>query len=281
VSESSGLRPGAERRRLRRQQRRQERLVHLWRLLVFSALATGLGYGLLRQGWMLRSPAQVEVIGSRVINRDQVIQAAGLRFPEHLLSLHPRDLAHTLTGKLPVENVRVSRLMLPPRIRVELRDRTAVARAERSGPGGMEQGFVDRQGQWISVNPNLGLAVSEPLTLRVLGWNERHSAALGQVLTQRQQFGGRLRLVRFDPAGNIWLETAELGALRLGPADAQLPQRLTVAAHLSATLPAQLQGKRPQMVDLSDPNQPEITLPGLRSQDLPSPSSATRPRGGQ
>jgi cell division protein FtsQ len=249
--------------------------------LVFSALATGLGYGLLRQGWMLRSPAQVEVIGSRVINRDQVIQAAGLRFPEPLLSLHPRELAHTLTGKLPVEDVRVMRLMLPPRIRVELRDRTAVARAERSGPGGLEQGFVDRQGQWISTNQNLGLAVSEPLTLRILGWNERHSATLAQVLAQRERFGGRLRQVRFDPSGNLWLDTTDLGPLRLGPEDAQLKHRLTVAAHLSATLPAQLRGKRPQMVDLSNPDQPEITMPGLRSQDLPSPATATRPRGGQ
>ncbi len=281
MSETSSLRPGAERRRQLRQQRRQERLVQLWRLLVFSALAAGLGYGLLRQGWLLRSPAQVEVSGSRVIHRDQVIQAAGLRFPEPLLNLQPRQLADTLTARLPVEDVRVTRLMLPPRIRVELRDRSAVARAERTGPGGLEQGFVDRQGQWISVSQNLGLAVNEPLTLRVLGWNERHSASLAQVLAERQLFGTSLRQIRFDPTGSLWLDTAELGSLRLGPADTQLDRRLTVAAHLSATLPAQLRGKRPQMVDLSDPDQPEITLPGLRSQDLPSPASATRPRGGQ
>ena len=57
-----------------------------------------------------------------------------------------------------------------------------MARAERNRPGGLEQGFVDHEGQWISVSQNLGLAVSEPLTLRVIGWNERHSASLAQVL---------------------------------------------------------------------------------------------------
>jgi len=280
VSESS-LRPGAERRRQLVQQRRQERLLHLWRLLVFTALAAGLGYGLLRQGWILRTPAQVEVSGSRVVNRDQVIQAAGLRFPEPLLTLQPRNLARTLASALPVENVRVSRLMLPPRIRIELQDRTAVARAERLGPAGREEGFVDRLGNWISISQNLGLPLRDPLTVRVVGWNERHREDLALVLAQRQRFGGGLEQVRFDPSGSLWLETTGLGSLRLGPPDARLHRRLEVAAHLTRQLPSQLRGRRPQMVDLSDPEQPELTLPGLPAKDLPSPATAVRPQGGQ
>jgi cell division protein FtsQ len=230
---------------------------------------------------MLRSPAQVEVSGSRVVNRDQVIQAAGLRFPEPLLDLQPRELARTLASALPVENVRVSRLMLPPRIRVELKDRTAVAMAERLGPRGPEQGFVDRLGNWINVNQNLVLPAREPLTVRVQGWNERHRPALAQVLARRQSFSGSLQQIRFDPSGSLWLDTASLGPLRLGPPDGQLERRLLAAAHLSRTLPTQLKGQRPQMVDLSDPEQPELSLSGLRAQDLPSPTSAVRPRGGQ
>jgi cell division protein FtsQ len=61
VSDSS-LRPGAERRRQLRQERRADRLRNLWRLVAFSAMATGLGYGLLSHGWILRSAAQVENI---------------------------------------------------------------------------------------------------------------------------------------------------------------------------------------------------------------------------
>lgn len=275
------LRPGAERRRQLRQQRRHDRLINLWRVVVFSALAAGLGYGLLRQGWMLRSAAQVEVSGSRVVSRDQVIQAADLRFPEPLLTLKPSALAQTLATALPVENVHVSRLMLPPRLRVELQDRTAVARAERLGSGGSEQGFVDRLGNWISVSQNMALPLREPINLRIQGWNERHRAVLALVLAQRQQFGTSLRLIRFDPSGSLWLETAELGPLRLGPPDERLGRRLAVAAHLSRSLPAQLRGQRPQLVDLSDPEQPELSLSGLRGQDLPAPSTAVRPRGGQ
>ena len=277
----SSLRPGAERRRQLRQERRADRLLNLWRLVVFSAMAGGLGYGLLTQGWTLRSPSQVEVSGSRLVSRDQVIQAAGLSFPQTLLTLQPRQIIQTLSTALPVENVRVSRLMLPPRLRVELIDRSAVARAERRNKDGLEQGYVDRLGNWISLRQNLGVRLEGTQELRVVGWNERHRSTLAKVLKERQAFGGRLQEIRFDPEGSLWLSTKDLGPLRLGPADGQLERRLAVAAHLNATLPVDLRGQRPQIVDLSDPDQPELSLTGLKPVADSGPATAVRPRGGQ
>jgi len=277
----SSLRPGAERRRQLRQERRADRLLNLWRLVVFSAMAGGLGYGLLTQGWTLRSPSQVEVSGSRLVSRDQVIQAAGLSFPQPLLALQPRQIIQTLSTALPVENVRVSRLMLPPRLRVELIDRSAVARAERRNKEGLEQGYVDRLGNWISLRQNLGVRLEGTQELRVVGWNERHRPALAKVLQERPAFGGKLQEIRFDPEGSLWLNTTDLGPVRLGPADGQLERRLAVAAHLNATLPANLRGRRPQIVDLSDPDQPELSLTGFKPVTDPGPATAVRPRGGQ
>jgi cell division protein FtsQ len=277
----SSLRPGAERRRQLRQERRADRLRNLWRLVVFSAMAGGLGYGLLSQGWTLRSPSQVEVSGSRLVSRDQVIQAAGLSFPQPLLALQPRQIIQTLSMALPVENVRVSRLMMPPRLRVELIDRSAVARAERRSKAGLEQGYVDRLGNWISLRQNLGVRLEGTEELRVVGWNERHRPALAKVLKERQAFRGRLQEIRFDPEGSLWLSTTDLGPVRLGPADGQLERRLAVAAHLNDTLPADLRGRRPQVVDLSDPDQPELSLTGLKPVPDSGPATAVRPRGGQ
>jgi len=277
----SSLRPGAERRRQLREERRTDRLRNLWRLVVFSAMATGLGYGLLSQGWTLRSPSQVEVSGSRLVSRDQVIQAAGLSFPQPLLAVEPRQIIQALSVALPVENVRVSRLMLPPRLRVELIDRSAVARAERRSKAGLELGYVDRLGNWISLRQNLGVRLEGTQDLRVVGWNDRHRPSLAMVLKQRQAFGGKLREIRFDPEGSLWLSTTDLGPLRLGPADGQLERRLAVAVHLNAALPTELRGRRPQIVDLSDPDQPELSLSGLRPMADSGPATAVRPRGGQ
>jgi cell division protein FtsQ len=180
-----------------------------------------------------------------------------------------------------VENVRVSRLMLPPRLRVELIDRSAVARAERRNKDGLEQGYVDRLGNWINLRQNLGVRLEGTQELRVVGWNERHRPALAKVLQERPAFGGKLQEIRFDPEGSLWLSTKDLGPVRLGPADGQLERRLAVAAHLNATLPANLRGRRPQIVDLSDPDQPELSLTGFKPVTDPGPATAVRPRGGQ
>lgn len=253
--------PGAERRRQLRQQRRQERLRNVWRLLVFSAIATGTGYILLREGWMLTSPRQVEVIGSRQVSREQVIQAAGLRFPTSLLTLQPRRIASQLGAALPVEQVQITRLMAPPRLRVAVVDRQAVARAQRLTGQGPELGFVDRLGNWMSRRQTAGMAQRQPLSLMVWGWQPRHRPALALVLEQRQRLGADLQDIRFDPNGSIWLRSASLGQVRLGPADGQLVRRLAVLQHLRTELPPRVKGRPLQSIDLSDPDQPELGLP--------------------
>lgn len=264
--------PGSERRRQLRQQRRRERLRNLWRFLVLLALAGGLGYGLLRQGWVLTSPNQVEVVGSQQVGSDQVVQAARLTFPQPLLGLHPKRIAEVLASSLPVEQVQVSRLMAPPRLRVELVDRKAVARAQRRTAKGSEQGYVDRLGHWMSIGQGQGAAAKASAGLLVLGWQARYRPALALVLEQRGRLGGDISQIRFEPDSSIWLQSKLLGKVRLGPADAQLERRLEVLEHLQQKLPARVKGRQLQSIDLSDPEQPELGLPFTPSQ-APATSS--------
>lgn len=269
--------PGVERRRQLRRQRRIERLQDGWRILVYGALTAGLGFVLLRQGWMLQSPDQVTVSGSQLVSRDQVVAAARLRFPQPLLALQPRVLSRTLAEALPVEQVKVTRLMLPPRLRVELVDREAVARAQRRTPKGPENGFVDRTGSWINADPSARQLLGGKATIAVVGWNERNRPVLGKVLDAREQIGPGLKEIRFDPDGTLWLTTRDLGPLRLGPVDSQLQRRLEVVSHLNRNLPRRLVGQRPLSIDLTDPEQPELTLQGTSTTTAngPAPGAPT------
>jgi cell division protein FtsQ len=235
-------------------------LRHGWRFLVYSALAAGVGYGLIRQGWMLRNAAQVEVSGSALVSREQVIEAANIRFPQPLLGLQPKELSRNLSDSLPVELVRVSRLMMPPRLRIELQDRQVVARAERQQAGSLAQGFVDQRGAWISERQTRGLARPGDSSLKVLGWSERHRATIARLLEVREDFQGGLREIRFDPEGNLWVTTGNLGAVRLGLEDGQLDRRLLALLHLNKDLPKKLGSQRPGSVDLTDPDQPELSV---------------------
>ncbi|MEO1002708.1 MAG: FtsQ-type POTRA domain-containing protein [Cyanobacteria bacterium J06638_7] len=259
MSQAHPLPPGVERRRELRLQRRHELLRNIWRMVVLLGLSAGLGTLLLRQGWTLSSAEQVEVQGSRHVDREQVISAVELSFPQPLLSLEPRRLAAELQATLPVEQVRVSRWMAPPRLRVEVVDREAVARARRRGPEGLEQGYVDRQGHWMSARQGQGLTASSE-GLLVLGWQERHRLPLTLVLQANERLKADLRQIRFEPDGSLALESERLGSVRLGPADARLPRRLEVLEHLLETLPPHLQGKTLQAIDLTEPEQPELAL---------------------
>ncbi|MFN5195318.1 MAG: cell division protein FtsQ/DivIB [Cyanobacteriota bacterium] len=277
------LSPEIQRRRQLRQQKRNERLRQLWRLSVHCLIAAGLGYGLLRQGWVLRDPAQVQVSGSRLVNREEVIAAAGLRFPQPLLLLDPGRLDRTLRTSLPVQQVTVSRRILPTRLQIELVDRHPVAIAYRRTAAGMERGYVDADGHWLSNRQKPSLAGHVPDGLVVQGWQESRRRELALVLAARQRLGPGLREIRFEPGGSLWLRSDRLGTIRLGPADERLPRRLEVMQHLSAQLPGQIRGRRVQQIDLSDPDNPELTLPGTARAPAAGAAAADAqpPPGGQ
>ena len=258
--ERPGLAP--ERRRQLRQQRRQERLRQLWRISLFTAAATGLGWALLRQGWVLRSPDQIEVLGSSQVTREQVLREAQLRLPQPLLGLRPRELSQRLSAGLPVEQVQVSRLMLPPRLRISLVEREAVAQAQRRSSRGIERGYVDRLGNWITSRQQRGSGMERTPQVVVVGWQERLRTPFADVLAQQEQLGSTLQQVRFEPNGSLWLRTAALGDVHLGPPDDRLRRRLDVLRHLSTHLPKQIKTLKIQSIDLSDPEQPELGLPG-------------------
>ena len=262
VSSPARSQQAPERRRQLRQQRRRERLQQVWRITVLISCAGGLGWLLLRQGWVLRSPSQIEVLGSRQVSREQVIREGQLQLPLQLLQLSPHQLAERLSAGLPVEQVQVNRLMLPPRLRINLVDREAVARAERRSPSGLERGFVDRLGNWMTNRQQQGGANTPAPQVQVLGWQERLRPQLALVLAQRNQLGSALQQVRFETDGSLWLRTAALGDVHLGLPDPRLPRRLEVLRHLSAHLPQQIRSVKVQSIDLSDPEQPELGLPG-------------------
>ena len=270
--------PGAQRRQELRQQRRADRLRHGWRFLVYSALAAGVGYGLMRQGWMLRNATQVEVSGSDLVSRELVIEAAHIRFPQPLLGLQPSELSRNLSDSLPVELVSVSRLMMPPRLRIELKDRQVVARAERRQAGGLALGFVDQRGAWISERQTHGLASPGDSSLKVLGGSERHRATIARLLEVREDFQGGLREIRFDPEGNLWVTTGNLGAVRLGLVDGQLDRRLLALLHLNKNLPKKLGSQRPGSVDLTDPDQPELSVGSSPAPAIANPGSNSNGR---
>ena len=260
VRGSSGpLPPGVERRRRLREERRRERLIQSWRILLYGGASTGLIWVLLSTGWSLRSQQQLTVRGSDRLGTDAVVKAAGLRFPRPLITLEPGRLERRLLAELPVESVSVQRRLVPPGIEVKLKDRQPIAAASRMGARGVEQGMVDRQGHWMPLTvARQGEAPSS--AVRVEGWIPSRRRMIATVLEQRDQLGSPLQVIKIAPDGDLSLRTQTLGLVRLGSNERLLDQQLLTIALLSSSLPETLRGKASSGIDLSDPSKPELQL---------------------
>ena len=258
-SSSGPLPPGVERRRRLREERRRERLIQSWRILLYGGVSTGLIWVLLSTGWSLRSQQQLTVRGSERLGTDAVVKAAGLRFPRPLITLEPGRLERRLLAELPVESVSVQRRLVPPGIEVKLKDRQPIAAASRMGARGLEQGMVDRQGHWMPLTvARQGEAPSS--AVRVEGCIPSRRRMIATVLEQRDQLGSPLQVIKIAPDGDLSLRTQTLGLVRLGSNERLLDQQLLTIALLSSSLPETLRGKASSGIDLSDPSKPELQL---------------------
>ncbi len=253
------LPPGVERRRRLRQERRQERLIQLWRLTFFLLTATGLSWLLLILGWNLRSASQIQISGSLRIDENVVVKAAGLSFPQSLLSLEPSQMEANLMQELPVQEVSVQRRLLPPGLDIQIVERRPIAEASRMGPTGIERGMVDLEAEWMPID--MARHGEKPASaVKVEGWISNRRAAIARILQQRDLLGRPLKSIEVEPAGGISLRIQTLGLVYLGADEALLNQQFKTIAQLTQSLPPILRGTSNEGLDLSDPSQPELKL---------------------
>ena len=253
------LPPGVERRRMLRKERRREQLIQSWRILLFGGVSSGLIWLLLSAGWSLRSQQQLTVRGSDRLGSDEVVKAAGLRFPRPLITLEPGRLERRLLAELPVQSVSVKRRLVPPGLDIELKDRLPIAAASRMGAQGKEQGMVDVEGHWMPLTvARQGEAPAS--AVRVEGWIPSRRSMIATVLARRDQLGSPLNVIYVAPDGDLSLRTKTLGLVRLGSNERLLDQQLRTIALLSSSLPETLRGKTSSGIDLSDPSKPELQL---------------------
>ena len=188
-----------------------------------------------------------------------VVKAAGLSFPQSLLSLEPGEIEAKLMQELPVQEVSVQRHLLPPGLDIQLVERRPVAAATRMGPRGIERGMVDGEAHWMPIN--MAKQGEKPSSaVKVEGWISNRRAVIARILQQRDLLGRPLKTIQVEPAGGVSLRIETLGLVYLGANDALLDEQFITIAQLNQSLPPNLRGASNEGLDLSDPSQPELKL---------------------
>ena len=252
--------PQLERRRALRRQKRKELLGNIWRTVALLLLSGSLGWLLLRFGWMLEGTSQVVVLGNSGLAPERVAEAGEFSFPKPLLEINPAQLERQLKRDLPVESVRVRRLIVPARLEVQMQARNPVAKATRLIPGGIALGLVDSEGYWIEPDPSVSLP--PPTTSVVVeGWTRSRQDVIATLLREQSLLDNKLERIVLRSDGAILLRCENLGDIDLGRNIALLDRQILVIEQLSQNLPKALISGEDSLIDLSNPDRPEIQLP--------------------
>ena len=252
--------PQLERRRALRRQKRQQLLIHTWRTVALLSLSTALGWLLLRHGWSLNGAHQVVVLGDTAISPELLSDMSELRFPQPLLAINPTNLEQRLRDNLPVQSVQVSRRLLPTRLEVTLVDQKPMARAFRQQEGGLEAGYVDREGRWIRINP--ATPTARPSTaISIRGWTPERRSLIASLLQQQDRLDSKLLAITLHSDGAVSLRHQTLGRIDLGDDEQLLRQQMDAIVELDQSMPSHLLHDKDVIIDLSNPDRPEIQLP--------------------
>jgi cell division protein FtsQ len=209
----------ANRRQQFRRERRNIRLLGLWRFCLAVALAGGIGWASQQPLWQLKVPTQIQIVGNQHLERQQIYQALKLPLPIGILAIDPEQLQKVLLSDLPLRSAQVRRQLLPPAVLVQVEERQPVAFAPQ--PKGIV-GFVDEAGNWFSNKqyPNF-----QRPALAVWGFQAEKAEIWRQIYPEITRSGIHTQIVDLRDSGNIILRT-ELGEAYFGAFSSQFSAQL-------------------------------------------------------
>ncbi len=238
-----------QRRRYIRLQKRLSLLRQIWQFLAVSGMTALCLWVSLGQEWHLRSPQQIEVIGNRYLTAPELQAIVPINYPQSILQLDPQAIATHLETVAPVEQVTVSRSVLPAKLIIKVQERLPVAVSSRGG----QVGYLDRYGVWLP-QTSYPRTIPRP-TLTVLEPRDRPIAQWSQLYEQVQNSPVPVYQIDARNPQNLILVT-ELGVVHCGNYRPEiLPAQLQAIANLRQ-LPATIDRRTISFYDLRDPTAP-------------------------
>ncbi|MEG3440114.1 FtsQ-type POTRA domain-containing protein [Pannus brasiliensis CCIBt3594] len=243
------------RRQALRDRRRSRAAGAVGRFLAVGALAAGLAWVMVSPYWTLRSERQVEVEGENLLGERAIRDSLGLSYPLSLWEIPTDRLQEKLQTNPAIKSARIERQLFPPGMRVEIRERQPVARANsRNG-----QGYLDAEGTFIAkryydrpIDPALLVGPE------AIGYQEQYRDSWRKLYPFLANLPVKVTVIDWRDPGNLVLKT-DLGKVYFGRHDDRLAEKLTAlvqARQLSSTIPLD----RLLYLDLSDPNAPTVQV---------------------
>ncbi|MGD1937587.1 MAG: cell division protein FtsQ/DivIB [Cyanophyceae cyanobacterium] len=274
-----------ERLAQRRSQLKRQRSVRFvwggWQSLGAIALLATAGWLISAPVWVVRSPEQIAIEGNTRFNDAEIRQLLGLTYPQSLWRLDPDNIADSLKARAPIDEVTVTRQLLPPGLIVQVQELQPVAVVQLTAPASdtssanatpadapLERaqststvGLVDEEGKWIEISRyqqgQNGRSLP-PLKVTISG--DQLAQQWSALYRQINLAPVRISAVQWQNADNLILQT-ELGTVYLGLFDTNFNDQLSQLANLR-NLVDQVPPNTLDYIDLRDPEAPLIQTKG-------------------
>jgi cell division protein FtsQ len=117
----------------RRKQLKRQSRARFWRKAwrtgaIFSGVVA-LGWLFVKPEWQIRKTSQVQILGNQQLSSQTLETFLPLALPVSLLRINPQAIKTALEGNVHAEQVFVTRQLFPPRVMIQLQERSPVALA--------------------------------------------------------------------------------------------------------------------------------------------------------
>jgi cell division protein FtsQ len=256
----------------------------LWRWLAMAGLTGAVFWGVTRPVWLIHSPRQIQVSGNERLS-DEALQAlVPIDYPQSLLEVEPETLAYQLRQRAPLVEAKVSRQILPPRLKVQVRERVpvAVVLPTRGSDGDdaktyLQAGLIDAQGSWMPTS-SFGLQSAQDAnlpTLRLRGIQPQYQRYWPQIYATIRTSPVAIQELDWQDPSNLVLHT-DLGIVYLGAYTPDLERQLATLDQMR-NLSEQVGEDDVAHIDLSNPDRPALALTPPQPSDAEAAPSTAQP----
>ncbi len=264
---TKALSPRDERRQKLKQEYQREQLKNLWRVIFLFTLSLGLGFLFIRSSQTEINSEKIHIKGANKLNPDSIINASGYFFPQKLITINPIDLKAILMKELPLQAIEIRKLIFPPIIEIELKERQPIAFASKQiSTTNKKEGMVDENGFWMPIEI-ANLAQTPIHMIYIQGWMPGFEKPISTILKNRENLGSTLEKIILESNGEISLETKYFKRIHLGSKYENLNSQIKILGNLDNILPSLPNKNGARIFDLKDPQKPELQFANTRKKN--------------
>ncbi len=230
--------------------------INLWRSCLVVGCALSLGLLATLPYWKIKHQSQIFLSGNELVSQNFLYSALEFIYPQFIWTINSTKLAQKIESIPAVEAARIDKQIIPPKLTINLQERTPVAIATSLG----KVGFLDIDGEWIPQNSyeNIDRSLSLP-KLAVLNYQPQYQQSW-KTIYQLVSLYPKLKIseIQWNHAGNLFVQT-NIGKVFLGADSSKLEQQFKVMSKLQ-DLPKHIKQGKIAYIDLSNPRLNSIQM---------------------